>query len=234
MMTAVIVAMIVMIIASKPLTTFVNAHPTVIMLCLAFLLMIGLSLIAEGFGAKIPKGYLYAAIVFSIMVETFNQIRLAREKRRVTAVPMRQRAVDGILRLLGGQPELGDVTTSSPPAQESGGPPGASRSNGAFAEAEREMIAGVLRLGTRITRYIMTPRQDIGWLDVNATNDEIRATLTAHGHARYLVCNGQLDDFEGVIVAYDSFPISSMARPSTCGRGCIRLWSCMISYRSCV
>jgi CBS domain-containing protein len=69
------------------LTSFVNAHPTVVMLCLGFLLMIGLSLIAEGFHYEIPKGYLYAAIAFSLMVETFNQVRLANEKRQMAAVP---------------------------------------------------------------------------------------------------------------------------------------------------
>lgn len=74
MMTAVIIAMIVMLIASKPLTRFVNAHPTLIILCLGFLMMIGFSLVAEGAGFHIPKGYLYAAIGFSIMVEAFNQI----------------------------------------------------------------------------------------------------------------------------------------------------------------
>ncbi|VTP63769.1 Integral membrane protein TerC family [Serratia rubidaea] len=50
MMTAVVIAMVVMLMASKPLTNFVNAHPTIVVLCLSFLLMIGLSLIAEGFG----------------------------------------------------------------------------------------------------------------------------------------------------------------------------------------
>ena len=68
MMTAVVVAMIVMIVASRPLTAFVNAHPTVVVLCLSFLLMIGCSLIAEGLGFHLPKGYLYAAIAFSIFL----------------------------------------------------------------------------------------------------------------------------------------------------------------------
>lgn len=77
MMTAVVIAMVVMIVASKPLTTFVNAHPTVVMLCLGFLLMIGLTLVAEGFHVEIPKGYLYAAITFSIVIEIFNQWRVA-------------------------------------------------------------------------------------------------------------------------------------------------------------
>src|SRR5690606_12645152 len=56
MMAAVTIAVIVMLIASKPLTAFVNRHPTVVILCLSFLLLIGISLIAEGFGFHIPKG----------------------------------------------------------------------------------------------------------------------------------------------------------------------------------
>src|SRR5690606_5426464 len=66
MMTAVVIAIGVMLFASKPLTRFVSAHPTVVVLCLSFLLMIGLSLMAEGLGLHLPKGYLYAAIGFSI------------------------------------------------------------------------------------------------------------------------------------------------------------------------
>ncbi len=74
MMAAVTIAMVVMVLASKPLTRFVNAHPTVVVLCLSFLLMIGFSLVAEGFGFHIPKGYLYAAIGFSVLIEFFNQL----------------------------------------------------------------------------------------------------------------------------------------------------------------
>lgn len=73
MMAAVVIAMILMLLASKPLTRFVNQHPTVVVLCLSFLLMIGLSPVAEGFGFHIPKGYLYAAIGFSIIIEFFNR-----------------------------------------------------------------------------------------------------------------------------------------------------------------
>ena len=73
MMAAVIVAIALMMVASKPLTRFVSAHRTVIILCLGFLLMIGFSLVAEGLGFRIPKGYLYAAIGFSVLIEAFNQ-----------------------------------------------------------------------------------------------------------------------------------------------------------------
>ncbi len=77
MMAAVVIAMAVMLLASKPLTRFVNQHPTVVVLCLSFLLMIGLSLVAEGFGFHISKGYLYAAIGFSIIISVYQ---IARRK----------------------------------------------------------------------------------------------------------------------------------------------------------
>ena len=76
MMAAVAIAMIVMLVASKPLTEFINAHPSLIILCLGFLLMVGFALIADGLGYHVPKGYLYAAIGFSVLIETFNQLAL--------------------------------------------------------------------------------------------------------------------------------------------------------------
>ena len=69
MMISVIIAMILMMIASNPLMNFVSTRPTVVILCLGFLLMIGFSLIVEGFDYHIPKGYLYAAIGFSVIIE---------------------------------------------------------------------------------------------------------------------------------------------------------------------
>ncbi len=76
MMAAVIIAISLMLLASKSLTRFVNNHPTIVILCLSFLLMIGFSLVAEGFGFHIPKGYLYAAIGFSVMIEALNQLAI--------------------------------------------------------------------------------------------------------------------------------------------------------------
>lgn len=72
MVAAVVLAVGVMLLASKAIYTFVNQHPTVKMLALAFLLMIGTTLIAEGLGQKIPKGYIYSAMTFSIFVEVLN------------------------------------------------------------------------------------------------------------------------------------------------------------------
>ncbi|MGE0716872.1 MAG: TerC family protein [Alphaproteobacteria bacterium] len=80
MVTAVIVAVAMMLLASAPLSDFVQRHPTVKMLALSFLLLIGMVLIADGFGVHIPKGYVYAAMGFSVAVEALNL--LAARRRR--------------------------------------------------------------------------------------------------------------------------------------------------------
>ncbi|MEM9134324.1 MAG: TerC family protein [Actinomycetota bacterium] len=72
MVIAILTAVVIMLVASKAIYQFVNQHPSVKMLALAFLLLIGMTLIAEGFGEKIPKGYVYAAMAFSVFVEVLN------------------------------------------------------------------------------------------------------------------------------------------------------------------
>lgn len=82
MIIAVIVAVLVMLLASEPLARFINDNPTVVMLALGFLIMIGMTLIAEGFGAHVPKGYIYTAMAFSAAIECLNiWARRARLKR---------------------------------------------------------------------------------------------------------------------------------------------------------
>ncbi|MGE0725413.1 MAG: TerC family protein [Alphaproteobacteria bacterium] len=80
MVVAVLVAVAVMLLAADPLAKFIHDNPTIVMLALGFLLMIGMTLIAEGFGAHVPKGYIYAAMSFSALVEGLNM--LARRARR--------------------------------------------------------------------------------------------------------------------------------------------------------
>ncbi|STV52942.1 magnesium and cobalt efflux protein CorC [Klebsiella pneumoniae] len=149
MMAAVVIAMILMLLASKPLTRFVNQHPTVVVLCLSFLLMIGLSLVAEGFGFHIPKGYLYAAIGFSIIIEFFNQVARRNFVRHQSTLPLRARTADAILRLMGGRKQASVSHDADSPAA-------VPVPEGAFAEEERYMINGVLTLAQRSLRSIMT------------------------------------------------------------------------------
>src|SRR6185503_12866374 len=72
MIAAVIVSVAIMMLAAEPISTFVHKHPTVKMLALSFLLLIGMSLLLEGFGQHIPKGYIYFAMGFSVFVEMIN------------------------------------------------------------------------------------------------------------------------------------------------------------------
>ena len=86
MVAAVITTVAIMMVAADPLADFVARNPTIVMLALAFLVMIGLVLIADGFGMHIPKGYVYAAMAFSAGVETLNIIsRNRRAKARAAA-----------------------------------------------------------------------------------------------------------------------------------------------------
>jgi len=75
MIIAVMCAVLLMMVASGPIANFINHHPSIVMLALAFLMMIGMVLIAEGFGAHIDKGYIYAAMAFSAFVEALQMFR---------------------------------------------------------------------------------------------------------------------------------------------------------------
>jgi predicted tellurium resistance membrane protein TerC len=80
MAAAVVIAVLLMLLASGPIAAFIRKNPTIVMLALGFLLMIGMALIAEGSGFHVPKGYIYAAMAFSAFVEGLNM--LARRRRR--------------------------------------------------------------------------------------------------------------------------------------------------------
>jgi predicted tellurium resistance membrane protein TerC len=85
MIAAVIIACVVMYVASGPVSAFVSAHPTTKMLALAFLVLIGVALVADGFAFHIPRGYIYFSIVFALAVEAFN-ILAKRNRRKGTRV----------------------------------------------------------------------------------------------------------------------------------------------------
>jgi predicted tellurium resistance membrane protein TerC len=85
MIAAVIIAVGLMLLAADPLAEFIDRNPTVVMLALGFLLMIGAVLIAEGFGAHVPKGYIYTAMAFSALVETLNILARRRREARASA-----------------------------------------------------------------------------------------------------------------------------------------------------
>jgi predicted tellurium resistance membrane protein TerC len=86
MVIAVIVTVAAMMLAATPLANFIHNNPTLVMLALGFLLLIGTTLVADGFGFHIPKGYIYSAMAFSVLVELLNmRARRAQRKRRTAA-----------------------------------------------------------------------------------------------------------------------------------------------------
>ncbi|MDO5059709.1 MAG: TerC family protein [Neisseria sp.] len=174
-MAAVVVAMSVMLWASKPLTEFVEKHPTVVMLCLGFLLMIGFSLIAEAFHFHIPKGYLYAAIGFSILIELFNQVSQKNTRRNdYISSSWRQRTAENVLGMMG-------IRESVLAAAGNG------EDDSHFEENEKSMIRSVLTLAERPILGVMIPRRDIERLDISQSKEEQKAQLKNTPYSRLLV-----------------------------------------------
>ena len=197
MVIAVLVAILAMMVLSGPLTRFVNSHPTIVILALSFLLMIGFSLFAEGWGFKIPKEYLYAAIVFSVMIETFNQIASRNRVKRARAGDLRSRTAEAVLRLLGGsrdgRPIADDVTS----VLAAGG------AADVFAPAERTIVRRVLSLAECPVKSIMTPAPEVIWLELEDEARVLSRRILQTGHAAYPVCRGGLHNLVGVARAPD-------------------------------
>ncbi len=195
MMAAVIISMAIMILASKPLTRFVNDHPTVVVLCLSFLLMIGLSLVAEGLGFKIPKGYLYAAIGFSIVIEFFNQLARRNFIKKEAHIPLRERTAEAVLRMLGNKTRA-EITEETEHAEVVASLP-------TFGAEERNMVSGVLTLSQRSIRSVMTPRSDMSWINLDADAETIRRQILETPHSFFPVCRGEMDNIIGIARAKD-------------------------------
>lgn len=177
MIFAVILAMIVMVIASKPLTSFVSSHPTLIILCLSFLLMIGFSLLAEGLHIHVPKAYLYAAIGFSIIIEIFNQI--ARKNSLHLSKDLkdsRELAASLVLRIIGSKNDnqFQSIKESivAPP------------SDAVFESEEKDIVSRVLQLSGHPIRAVMTPRAEVEMIDISLDLDEFKAELLKTTHSK--------------------------------------------------
>ncbi len=195
MMAAVVIAVATMLVASKPLTEFITQRPSLIILCLCFLLMVGLILVLDGFGLHVPKGYLYAAIGFSLLIEILNQFASRSRRKPAPGMSARQQVADAVLRFLGGVPL---------PAYA--GPEGQ-----VFGAAEQAMVGGVLSLGERPVSSVMTPRRDVFWLD--ADDRELLAKLRANPHREFPVGRGSIDRLLGVVRKEDVLALCVDGKP---------------------
>ena len=204
MMIAVIIAVGIMLWASKPLMEFVNKHPTVVILCLAFLMMIGFSLVVEGFGFHIPKGYLYAAIGFAVLIEMANQAMRHNQEKAVTTTDLRYRTASAVLKMLGGKNSAGssdnsqnekeDVLATQAFADEM-----FDEENGAYHSV---MVQGVLGLSERPAKSVMTPRPELEWIDLEEEPEALKQRLLSMTHSRLIVARGELDNIEGIALTH--------------------------------
>ncbi len=139
MVTAVVIAMIVMLVAAEPTARFVNNHPSVKMLALAFLLLIGMALVGDALQYHIPRGYLYFAIAFSAMVEALNLMAArARERhRQAQTAKAGQAASDPAGEAASGEGEA-SAADAGDPAPPAGGTGTAGEPAGAASAAEEE------------------------------------------------------------------------------------------------
>ena len=194
MMAAVVIAVLTMLFASKPLTAFISKRPSLIILCLGFLLMVGLVLVLDGFGLHVPKGYLYAAIGFSLIIEVLNQLA-ARGARKRQAMSGRRQVADAVLRILGGVPLPAYAV-----------PQGA-----VFEPVERQMVSGVLSLHEQPVRAVMTPRRDVAWLDID--EPDVLAKLRANPHREFPVGRGSIDKVQGLVRKEDVLALRVDGKP---------------------
>lgn len=188
MMFAVVIAMGIMTLASRFITEFVNHHPTLVILCLGFLLMIGFSLIVEALGFHVPKGYMYAAIGFSLLIEIFNQIarnNTLKLGEGRAGMQSREIAANLVLRLLGSNQNqvqtLKEAIVSRTGSQ-------------VFNNTEKEMVSRVLQLSSLPVKAVMTSRTDVNNVDISESMDEILSALKTNHSSRLVVYkDGQRD-----------------------------------------
>lgn len=205
MMFAVVIAMGIMTLASKMITEFVSHHPTLVILCLGFLLLIGFSLIVEALGFHVPKGYLYAAIGFSILMEIFNQIARKNTLNLGSsgggnAMQSREIAANLVLRLLGSNQNqvhtLKEAIVSRTGSQ-------------VFNNTEKEMVSRVLQLSSLPVKAVMTARTDVDFISLDHSLSEIMQTAKRQNHSRLVVYrNKQLEVPIGYIKREDIFSMA--------------------------
>jgi predicted tellurium resistance membrane protein TerC/CBS domain-containing protein len=196
MMAAVIIAVGGMLVASGPLTRFILRHPSLIILCLGFLLMVGLVLVVDGFGVHVPKGYVYSAIGFSILIEVLNQWSERKRRRQAERLPARARVADAVLRMLGGVPA-----------------PALATAGAAFAVEERQMVKEVLRFSEQRVTSAMTPRDQVVWLDSTAQRNDLLKILKENAHHEFPVGAGGIDAIEGVVRKEDVLALALDGKP---------------------
>ncbi|WP_343126376.1 TerC family protein [Buchnera aphidicola] len=204
MIFAIIISTILMLFISKIITNFLRIHRAIIILCLSFLFIISINLILESFNIKLPKGYLYSIVIFSLCIEFLNQIATRNLLHQQSKKSIRVRVAETISNLIFRNEEKIYLQTNKNTKIE--------KKNHTsifsipklikpFKDEEKYMLTSVLMLADRSIRSIMTPRREISWINLNHSNNDIKHQLLDTPHNLFPVCKGELDEIIGVVRA---------------------------------
>ncbi|NIH41112.1 MAG: hypothetical protein G8D27_00985 [Buchnera aphidicola (Periphyllus aceris)] len=202
MTLAVLIAMCFMLFILKSLKKFINKYQAIVILCLGFLLMIGLSLILEVLGLYIPKTYLYSAIGFSIFVELFNQISKYNFLIYQYGRPIRTRVLETFLKIIKKEKQKNKHIKNTVQDKKY-----TSKEYSNLKKEEKYMIYSLLNLAIRPIKSIMTPRAEISWINIKKSSHEIKNKLIDTPHSLFPICQGELDKVIGVVRAKELLSI---------------------------
>ncbi|NIH16813.1 MAG: hypothetical protein G8D24_02000 [Buchnera aphidicola (Periphyllus lyropictus)] len=204
MILAVIISIMVMLFISKSLQKIVDKYKTIIVLCLSFLLMIGVSLICESLGFYISKTYLYVAIIFSICIELFNQISKYNFSLYQCKRPIRIRVLETILKIIKKDKKNKKIFKKMHNFNHDNYD---SKEYINFKKEEKYMIYNLINLAIRPIKSIMTPRMEISWINIKESHKKIKKQLLDTPHSLFPICKGNLDKIIGVVRAKELFSI---------------------------
>ena len=198
MMTAVAVAMAIMLRAASCLSAFVERYPSIVVMCLGFMMMVGGSLIMDGMGLPVPRGYLYAAVLFSLFVEAFRQLMVRRRRSRRVTRDSRGALADAVSRLL----SLGELSSGEAQLEMAALAADAGKA-GVCAKKERELLARILRLGGLSVRTIMIPWRNVDKIHASASWEEMKVAAGHSLQACIPVFDEASDDVLGAVFPQD-------------------------------
>lgn len=208
MMAAVLISMAVMAAASGIISAIVSRHPTLVILCLGFLLLIGFSLIMEGLHIEVPKGYLYAAIGFSVLIELFNEIarRNILGLGSTGGMQNRELAANLVLRLLGSRSS--EVSSFKEAIVQSTG-------DGIFNQSEKDMVERVLQLSSIPVKAVLTARHDLEFVRIDEPAETVLENMMQSSHSRVIaILRDHPDSPEGFIARAEILALGVQSKVS--------------------
>jgi len=190
MISAAVFASLLSFLLQARLIRWVSAYPAVTLLCFGFLLVLGFSMVIRGFGVVLAADLLLLVLVFLALVAWFLHGAYPRAAVAQSRLPIRERTVQAVARLLGKDDTPSPAIGLTPSSE--------STEDRSFEIQERNMVSGVLTLAERSVHSIMTPRTEISWVNLDDDPETIKMQLEVEPHSYFPVCRGSLDEVVGI------------------------------------